>query len=150
MTRGRRSPPVWAIRRLSSPAQFASVPVVVTAAYLQQLAALGRVLEKALRAIVERYFDDERIRAIYSLPRELEAILRLAHRRRNDVPYRIGFFRPDFVYDRDGMPRICEIGARYPLNGWMISLLAAQAYAPFAEQIGLAARTDAPGNSSQT
>lgn len=120
--------------------QFAAAPVVVSAGYLRQLAALGRVLDTALRAIVGRYFDDPRIRAIYALPPELEAILHLAHRR-DDRPYRVGFFRPDFVYDRDGRPRICELGARYPLNGWMISLLAAQAYAPFAADLGLAAQT---------
>jgi hypothetical protein len=121
-------PPVVAV------AQLAAVPVVVAAAYLDRLRDLNRVLERALRAIVTRYADDPRIRAHYALPETLEAILRLA----SAQPYRTGFYRPDFVYDLDGQPRLCEIGARYPLNGWMLSLRAGESYAPHVAQAGLA------------
>ena len=113
--------------------QFASVPAVVDAAHLTALERLAQLLDAALRAIVARYFDDSRIRAIYRLPESLNRILRQSH----DRPYRVGYYRPDFVYDTAGQPRICEIGARYPLNGWMVSRLAAEAYGPAAERLGL-------------
>ncbi|WP_294255005.1 hypothetical protein [uncultured Sphingomonas sp.] len=107
---------------------LAARPVMVQPAYLAKLARLNQLLDKALRAIVARYFDDPRIRAIYALPAAMEAILRIAH----GTPYRIGWHRPDLVHDRDAHPRLCEIGARYPLNGWMLSERAAKALAPHA------------------
>lgn len=106
------------------PEQFAEVPVALAAGYLDDLGAFTRLLDVALREIVARYFDDPRIRAVYALPPALEAILAQARGR----PYRIGCYRPDFIYDEAGMPRLCEIGARYPMNGWMLSARAAEAY----------------------
>lgn len=114
-------------------ATFSRVPVTVDAACPAALDRLARVLDTAFRAIVARYFDDPRIRAIYRLPDALERILHLAR----TAPYRVGCTRPDFVYDRDGQPRICEVGARYPLNGWMVSAFAARAFAADAARHGL-------------
>ncbi|MEC4590038.1 hypothetical protein VPG91_03500 [Nitrospirillum amazonense] len=91
--------------------------VALPGAYRDQMRTLASLLDVALRAVVRRYFLDARIRAIYSLPPDLENILRLAA----PTPYRVGWYRPDFILDRDGTARICEIGARYPLNGWMVS-----------------------------
>lgn len=113
--------------------QLAATPVLVTPAYLARLDRLNRLLDKALRAIVEHYFDDSRIRSVYALPESMEAILQLARGR----PYRVGWYRPDLVHDTDGQPRVCEIGARYPLNGWMVSERAAEALAPHAAATGL-------------
>lgn len=86
-------------------------------AYRQQMRRLGGLLDMAVRAVVGRYFIDPRIAAIYALPPELEQILRRAAAK----PYQIGWYRPDLIFDRDGTARICEIGARYPFNGWMVS-----------------------------
>ncbi|MDH4746624.1 hypothetical protein OMP43_21590 [Sphingomonas sp. CBMAI 2297] len=113
--------------------QLAAMPVLIAPAYLTRLDRLNQLLDKALRAIVELYFDDPRIRSVYALPESIEAILRLASTR----PYRIGWYRPDLVHDADGQPRVCEIGARYPLNGWMVSERAAEALAPHAAATGL-------------
>lgn len=113
--------------------QLAATPVLITPAYLSRLDRLNQLLDKALRAIVEHYFDDPRIRSVYALSEPMEAILRLARGR----PYRVGWYRPDLVHDTDGQPRVCEIGARYPLNGWMVSERAAEALAPHAAATGL-------------
>jgi len=113
--------------------QFATVPAVVDASHLSALKRLAQLLDGALRAIVERYFEDSRIRAIYRLPETLDRILRQTRGK----PYNIGLYRPDFIYDKDGQPRICEIGSRYPLNGWIVSRLAAEAYDQAAECLGL-------------
>lgn len=115
------------------PSAFSPVPVTVAPSHPAELRRLARTLDAAFRAIIARYFDDPRIRAIYRLPEALERILRLAR----DAPYRVGLTRPDFVYDRDGHPRICEIGARYPLNGWMVSAFAARAFAADGARHGL-------------
>lgn len=118
--------------------QFAAVPVVVDAAHLSALNRLAQLLDVALSSIVENYFDDSRIRAIYRLPESLERILQFTR----GYPYEIGFYRPDFIYDKAGQPRICEIGSRYPLNGWMVSLFASEAYRLAAERLGLRTQTE--------
>ena len=91
-----------------------------------------------MRAIVEHYFEDPRIRAIYRLPEALDRILQCTRGR----PYRVGYYRPDFVYDVHGQPRICELGCQYPLNGWIVSLLTSETFAPAAERHGLHTQTE--------
>lgn len=82
---------------------------------------LAAVLYKAFRSIVSHYFEDERIRAIYDLPDAFEKILARLH----GLPYAVGAVRPDFLLERGTRaPKICETGARYPLNGWLASYLA--------------------------
>lgn len=120
--------------------EIAPVPVTMTSEYIERLSELGRVLDIALRGIVARYFDDPRISAIYALPDAMVEMLRLAAAGSGGRPYRVGFYRPDFVYDLEGQPRMCEIGARYPLNGWMISQYGAEIYAPDAGQMGSVAQ----------
>jgi len=92
-------------------------PVLVQPAYLQTMQQLCEVLNKALQQVVNAYFKDARIRAIYHLDATLEQILSVAAER----PYATGLYRPDLVLDKTGQPKICEIGARYPINGWMLS-----------------------------
>ena len=82
---------------------------------------LAAVLDKAFRSIVSHYFEDERIRAVYDLPDSLEGILARLH----GLPYETGAVRPDFLLERGTRaPKICETGARYPLNGWLASYVA--------------------------
>lgn len=97
----------------------ANVAVSLSAAQRAAMAACCDALHRALRAVVRQYPHDPRIQAIYDLPDSLRAILRTAE----SEPYELGFYRPDLVFDRSGHPRICEIGARYPLNGWVLSAL---------------------------
>jgi hypothetical protein len=96
---------------------FSAVPVVVKPHYLAQMDRLCQVLNRALVNIVSAYFSDKRIRAIYDLDEEMESILKVAA----EMPYTVGLYRPDLLQDENGQARICEIGARYPINGWMIS-----------------------------
>lgn len=96
---------------------FSQAPVAIKAADLKQMEQLCRTLNKALLNVVNSYFKDERIREIYALDQEFENILRLADGR----PYELGLYRPDFLQSVEGQSKICEIGARYPINGWMLS-----------------------------
>jgi hypothetical protein len=96
---------------------FSAMPVVLKPHYLQQMDRLCQILNKVLVRIVSAYFTDDRIREIYNLDEELESILKVAQ----EKPYSIGLYRPDILQDENGQARICEIGARYPINGWMIT-----------------------------
>jgi hypothetical protein len=97
--------------------KYSPTPVCVSRDYIYGLDRLCPVLCKAFTAIVFAYFSDERIRQMYQLDQGLEEILQLAE----NQPYQPGFYRPDLLYDINGQAKICEIGARYPLNGWIYS-----------------------------
>lgn len=76
------------------------------------------LINKALKEIVENYFLDERIQNIYSLSEQYNSILNMA----KGTKYEVGIYRPDFLIEKETMlPKICEMGARYPLNGWMLT-----------------------------
>ncbi|WP_430404519.1 hypothetical protein [Fluviicola sp.] len=94
-----------------------NLPVLINESDLSEFQHLSEVLNRAFIQIVQHYFSDERIRDIYQLDTELEAILKMAH----PYPYQVGMYRPDFVIDLTGQKKICEIGCRYPFNGWMFS-----------------------------
>lgn len=96
---------------------FANSSVMLSSEYYQEMNRLCAILNKTCRAIVLNYFEDSRIRKYYQLDEDLENILRKS----NSEIYNQGFYRPDFLYDIHDQIKICEIGARYPLNGWMIS-----------------------------
>ncbi|OXB07495.1 hypothetical protein [Flavobacterium pectinovorum] len=96
---------------------FASSSVILSSEYSEEMNRLCSILNKACTAIVLNYFEDERIRKYYQLDEDLETLLKKS----DNAAYNQGFYRPDFLYDKNDQPKICEIGARYPLNGWMIS-----------------------------
>ncbi len=96
---------------------FSPVPVAVNRNEIVRMEKLCQVLNKALTSVVNAYFDDERIRAIYNFDDRLNNILNIA----SAQPYEVGMYRPDFLQAEDGSIKICEIGARYPINGWMLS-----------------------------
>ncbi|CAM1362648.1 hypothetical protein [Tenacibaculum xiamenense] len=96
---------------------FLNVPMEVASFQIEELGRLGKLLNEAIEQIVNNYFKDERIRNVYQLDAELESILKQTIA----VPYKVGMYRPDFIFDKKGHPKICEIGCRYPINGWMFS-----------------------------
>ena len=96
---------------------FSPVPVVVERKEIARMEKLCQVLNKALVSVVNAYFNNESIRSIYNFDEDLNRILGMAKAQ----PYEVGMYRPDFLQAEDGGIKICEIGARYPINGWMIS-----------------------------
>lgn len=116
-----------ALRALLDPKDCADQVLSISGAYRDRMRRLTVLLDMALRAVVRRYGEDERIRAIYALPPELDDILRRAAPRH----YRVGWYRPDVIFDREGTTRICEIGARYSMNGWMVSRALSKGHTDF-------------------
>ena len=97
---------------------FNPYPFTVTPERLDELRALQGSIRRAIVAVVT-HFHDPRLAAVIRLP-ALERDL-LAHLA--DRPYRPGAFRPDFLYAADGREMITEINARFPLNGFLSSVL---------------------------
>ncbi|WP_435263053.1 hypothetical protein [Tenacibaculum sp. nBUS_03] len=96
---------------------FKNFPVVMNSSQKEDFIRLTNLLNGIFEMIVLNYFNDEMIRELYQLDKELEDILMEA----SSTPYEVGMYRPDLVFDELGDPKICEIGCRYPINGWMIS-----------------------------
>ena len=96
---------------------YSPAALVLEPEQLQYLKLFSSVLDKALKSIVANYFNDERIRRMYDLDPFFDTVLAMC----NGIPFDTGACRPDFLQTPDGHFRICEIGARFPLNGWMIS-----------------------------
>jgi len=119
--------PPAALRALLDPKDCADQVLSISGTYRDRMRRLTVLLDMALRAVVGRYVADDRIRAIYALAPELDDILRRAAAR----PYRVGWYRPDVIFDRDGTTRICEIGARYSMNGWMVSRALSKGHSDF-------------------
>lgn len=92
-------------------------PFVINRNSIDAMIRLSKTIEKAIKQVVLHFFKDNRIQKIYSFPANYENALKEVSK----LPYDIGSFRPDFVYDKQGVIRICEINARFPLNGIMLS-----------------------------
>lgn len=104
---------------------YANIPVGIHEEVLPAVQECVAVLEKAIEQVVHHYATDTRIQRIYGLEKNLEDVLALAA----DIPYCVGAFRPDFLIADNGQWKLCEIGARFPLNGWMISYYTGQVMA---------------------
>src|SRR3569623_850737 len=102
---------------------FNPYPWAVSAGELNKMVNLSQCIARACRAFVENYFADPRLRQFVSVEPRIEAWLRKASAR----PYAMGAIRPDFLHANDATPVVNEINARFPLNGFYVSALAAHA-----------------------
>ncbi|MBL4604418.1 MAG: hypothetical protein JKY02_01765 [Flavobacteriaceae bacterium] len=112
---------------------FLNTPVQLGEESLKDYAFLSHVLHHVFERVVINYLQDERLQDIYQLDDFFNAVIDTA----NQVPYQVGFYRPDFVYDTTGQEKICEIGCRYPINGWMLSHYLNEVSEQFAKQTNM-------------
>jgi len=103
--------------------KFLANPVMMTTIERNKYSRLSYLLNNVLEKVVLNYFKDKSIREVYKLDSRLESILKLTE----NVPYKVGMYRPDLIFNKKGEPKICEIGCRYPINGWMVSYHANEA-----------------------
>ena len=96
---------------------FNPYPLGIDSDQLALQKRLHLVLHQAINSLVAAYFKDQRLQAILKLPDRIHAVLKQMEGR----PYRIGTYRPDFVHDKNGQIKICEINARFPTNAYFIS-----------------------------
>ncbi len=89
-------------------------PMLVSSARNQELHTLQQLLHKSIRFFVTHYDEYE---PLLPLSARARRIVDIASQR----PYRVGTYRPDFVIGQDKQIRVCEIGARFPLDGFFIS-----------------------------
>jgi hypothetical protein len=111
---------------------FSNIPVIVDENYIENSHRLCQILNSVLVMFAYNYSRDARLQQVYQLDRELNEILLMAE----GIPYEIGMYRPDFVFDLNGQRRICEIGCRYPVNGWLLSGYLNEVSSELAESLG--------------
>ncbi len=90
-------------------------PYVHTTDTYDRLVGIQRALQKGCLALLEAFPADDRLQGLLA-PRFGEAERR-AFAEAADVPPSTQFIRPDYIYDREGNPRICEINTRFIFNG---------------------------------
>ena len=93
-------------------------PMSISKSTFELLKRLHGAIHRALVAVVENYEKDERLRKAFPLPDEVLRVLRPAMGKK---PFRVGNFRPDFLYDSFGDIWLCEINARFSINGFMFT-----------------------------
>lgn len=93
---------------------FYEAPMLISPARYEELRALQQLLYKAIRYFVAHY---EAHKSLLPLSPRGQRIIEIAAQH----PYRVGAYRPDFVIGRDGQIRVCEIGARFPLDGFFMA-----------------------------
>lgn len=81
-------------------------------------------LQLGLRAILDAALHDDRLRRLLAPRLDGDVAEQLALL--EDVALPTQFLRPDYILDRHGRPRICEINARFIFNGNHIAVLLSQ------------------------
>ena len=91
--------------------------VQITTAELEYANQLSAHLAIAISAIVGDYFGNRMLQKIVPLsPLVKDNLERLS-----SIPFDSGILRPDFLYDSQFLPRICEVNARFPFNACILS-----------------------------
>lgn len=102
---------------------FNPYPFVVTQAQVHEWRLLQASLQRAIVAVVDNFTKDQRIRDVIQLNNnELSLIDKVQNR-----PYASGGLRPDFLFAKDGTAMITEINGRFPINGFLSSVLLSRA-----------------------
>ena len=102
----------WALR------ETLPIPLALRNETVSLLQSVSAVLAKGMRIVIENYHRDPRISNIIRLPEKEQQLLEAL----GDIqPLRLGALRPDFIIDSSGSPRICEVNARFPVNGFFLS-----------------------------
>lgn len=96
---------------------YLETQLIITSERYEGLRKVQQLLYKAIHYFVSHYSEYEHI---FPVSDQLKRIVDIC----DPYPYRIGTYRPDFLISEDRTLKICEIGARFPLNGYFMSGIA--------------------------
>jgi hypothetical protein len=96
-------------------------PIGITSSYFVKMKEVIDVMHYSIHALMNCYFDFPELSDCFlKLSPEIYYLLLSA----KDLPYQIGSWRPDILFPQNSDEfLICEINARYPLNGYIASYL---------------------------
>ena len=96
---------------------YLDTPAIITLERYAEFSHIQNIINLAIHYYVEHY---HLYRDIVPQTAFVENLLKIC----KPYTYRPGTYRPDFLLDEEGAIRICEIGARFPLNGYFSSGIA--------------------------
>lgn len=82
-----------------------------------QLKDCHSLMIEVIPKLVNNFFIDPALQQIISLDEKTLSCLSLLKYKQ----YKIGFIRPDFIFDKNSQIKICEINARFPLNAFVLT-----------------------------
>lgn len=109
---------------------FYRTPMLVSAERYAELARLQDLLYRAIRFFVVHYADYSSLLTLNPKAQEIVA-------RASAHPYRVGTYRPDFVISTENEIKICEINARFPLNGYFNAAVTECIVHQLADELGI-------------
>lgn len=92
-------------------------PLVVAQSLYRDMMQLSEVLMKALRAVADNYLHDADMQSTMPLDHNLQQFLVMS----SNTHFLAGTMRPDLLFGKAGEIKLCEINARFPLNGMTMS-----------------------------
>lgn len=96
-------------------------PAIITDDGYNKLKRLQILLYRAICQFVENY---EKYESIFRLDQEARRVVEICNSKMGGctgIKYRPGTYRPDILFNTEGNLKICEIGGRFPLNGYLAS-----------------------------
>jgi hypothetical protein len=95
--------------------RFSPYLLVAPKSIQSQVKNVHAVLTKAVSKIVESYLSDDSLQQALSLDDRQLSLITLASKK----PYKTFSIRPDFLISQDNEVKVCEINARFTINGFM-------------------------------
>ena len=92
-------------------------PVVIDEEYINNANKIGHIINAVVVMFAYNYTRDEQLQQLYQLDQELNEIMNMAE----GIPYEVGMYRLNFLYDANGHPRISEVNCQYPVKNWFLS-----------------------------
>lgn len=96
---------------------FNPYPLVMPQQLTARLERLSERLLRSLTFVATSYVDNKSMQTKMPIPERLMHFLTLAR----GTPYHMGTVRPDLLFGKHGEVKVCEINARFPLNGMALS-----------------------------
>ncbi len=100
---------------------YMDIPGIITDVGYNKLKRLQTLLYRAICQFVENYEKYESIFCLDQKAKRIVEICKDAKPYSSGHKYRPGTYRPDILFDTNGNQKICEIGGRFPLNGYLAS-----------------------------
>lgn len=101
-------------------------PIMVSAAYYDELASIQKILFKLIKEFVENY---ENYKSLMPLSEAVQNVIKVF----SDKPYRVGTYRTDFVFCENQV-KLIEITCRFALNGIFLSAVMDKKARDFAQR----------------
>ncbi len=97
--------------------ELSRYPVVIDEEYMNNAKKIGHIINSVVVMFAYNYTRDEKLQQLYQLDQELNEIIKMAE----GIPFELGMYRLNFLYDSNGQPRISEVNCQDPTKNWFLS-----------------------------